>query len=81
MFLSTQKIYFFPPSPVEGGIAYYIKKCWQLLTLTAPAQLTPNRNSYQLSKAEIEFDVLVEMYAASRMHMYAEKMTFLVKGD
>ena len=28
------------------------------------AQLTPNQKSYQLSKQEIEFDLMEEMYAA-----------------
>ena len=53
----------------------------RLLTLTAMAQLTPNRKSYQLSKPEIEFHVMKEMYAALRMCTYAEKTTFLSKDD
>ena len=35
-----------------------------LLTLKATAQLTPNQKFYQLSKPEIEFHVMEEMYAA-----------------
>ena len=34
------------------------------ITFTATAKLTPNRKSYQLSKPEIEFDVMGETYAA-----------------
>ena len=48
---------------------------------TATAQLTPNRKTYQLSKAEIEFNVVEEMYVASRMRMSAEKTIFLGKDD
>ena len=40
-----------------------LQKCWWLLTFTATAKLTPNRKSYQLSKPEIEFDVMGETYA------------------
>ena len=57
------------------------KKCLWLLTLTATAQLTLNRKSYQLSKPEKEFHVMEDMYAASPMRMSAEKMTFLGKDD
>ena len=64
-----------------GCIIFYLKKCLWLLHLTATAQLTPNRKSYQLSKPEKEFHVMEEMYAASRMCMCAEKMTFLGKDD
>ena len=53
----------------------------QLLTLTATAQLTPNRKSYQLSKPEKEFHVIEEMYAALRMHMCAEKKIYLGKDE
>ena len=42
-------------------------KCRCLHTLTVTAQLTPNKKSYQLYKAEIEFNVMKEMYAASCM--------------
>ena len=56
-------------------------KFLRLLTLTATAQLTPNRKSYLLSKQEKEFQVMEEMYAASRMRMSAEKTTFLGKED
>ena len=55
------------------------KKCLRLLTLTATAQLTQNRKSYQLSKPEIEFHFMEEMYVASRMRMCAERSTFLGK--
>ena len=41
----------------------HLKKCLRLLTLTATAQLTVNRKSYQLSEPEIEFHVMEEMYA------------------
>ena len=40
------------------------KKCLRLLTLTTTVQLTLNRKSYQLSKPEIEFHMMEEMYAA-----------------
>ena len=50
-------------------------------TLTATAQLTPNWKSYQLSKPEIEFHVMEEMYAALFMCTCAEKTTFLGKDD
>ena len=60
---------------------YYLKKILRLLTLTATAQLTPNRKSYQLSKPEKEFYVMEEIDAASRMRMCAEKTTFLGKDD
>ena len=62
--------------PLVGCIIYYLKKCWRLHTLTVIAQLTPNKKSYQLYKAEIEFNVMEEMYAASCMRMCAEKTTF-----
>ena len=52
------------------------KKCWWLLALTVTAQLTWHRKCYQLSKPEIEFDVMEEMYVASCMHTCAEKLTF-----
>ena len=51
------------------------------LTLTATTQLTPNRKSYQLSKPEIEFHMIEEMYAALHMYTCAEKMTFVDKYD
>ena len=51
----------------------------RLVTLTATAQLTPNQKSYQLYKPEKEFLVMEEMYAASCMHMCAEKTTFVGK--
>ena len=57
------------------------KKCLRLLTLTDTAQLTLNRKSYQLSKPEIEFHVMEEMYAALRKCACAEKTTFLGKDD
>ena len=57
------------------------KKYLRLLTLTATAQLTPNRKSYQLSKPEIEFHMMEEMYAALHMCMCSEKTTFLGKED
>ena len=60
---------------------YCLKKYFRLLTLTATAQLTLNRKSYQLSKPEIEFHVMKEMYAALRMCACAEKTTFLGKDD
>ena len=58
-----------------------LKKYLLLLTLTATAQLTPNRKSFQLSNPEIEFHVMEEIYAALRMCTCAEKMTFLGKED
>ena len=60
---------------------YYLKKYFRLLTLTTRAQLTVNRKSYQLSKPEIEFHVMEEMYAALRMCACAETTTFLGKDD
>ena len=57
------------------------EKCLWLLTLTATAQLTQNQKSYKQLKPEKEFHVMEEMYAASRMHMCAEKTTFLGKDD
>ena len=58
---------------------YYIiwkKEKLPLLTLTATAQLTLNRKSYQLSQPEIQFYVMEEMYPALRMCTCAEKTTF-----
>ena len=57
------------------------KKGWRLLTLTATAQLTLRKKSYQLYKAEIDFDVMEEMYASSCMRMCAETTTFLGKDN
>ena len=57
------------------------KKCLQLLTMTATAQLTPNRNFYPLSQLEIEFHVIEEMYATLCMCMCAEKTAFLGKDN
>ena len=67
--------------PSIGCIVYYLKKCLRLLTLTVPAQLTQNWKSCQLSKPDIEFHVMEEMYAALCMCMCAEKTTFLGKDD
>ena len=39
-------------------------------------QLTPNRKSYQLSKPEIEFHMMEEMYVALCMCTCAEKTVF-----
>ena len=50
------------------------KTCLRLLTLTAMVQLTPNRKSYQLSKSELEFQLMEEIYAALCMYIWAEKM-------
>ena len=52
-----------------------------LLTLIATAQLTPKRKSYQLSKPEIEFHMMEEMYAALCMCMHAEKTTVFGKDN
>ena len=49
--------------------------------MTAIAQLTPKRKSYQLSKPEIEFHMMEEMYAALCMCMCAEKTTVFGKDD
>ena len=43
--------------------------------------MTPNQKSYQLSKLEIEFHVMEEMYAALRLCTCEEKTTFLGKDD
>ena len=45
------------------------------------AQLTLNRKSYQLSKPEIEFHMMEEMYAALCMCTCAEKTTVFGKDD
>ena len=64
------------------GLPYITwKKYLQLLTLTATAQLNPNRKSYQLSKPEIEFHMMEDMYAALPMCTFAEKTTFFGKDD
>ena len=44
------------------------------------AQLTPKPKSYQMSKQEIEFDIMEEMYAAGHLSPWAEKTTFLGKN-
>ena len=68
--------------PLIGCTVYHLKKNHlQLLALTATAQLTLNRKSYQLSKPEIEFHMMEEMYAALCMCGCAEKTTFLGKDD
>ena len=41
----------------------------------------PNRKSYQLSKPEIEFHGMDEMYAALCMCAFAKKTTFVGKDD
>ena len=48
-----------------------------LAMLTATPQLTPNQKSYQLSKPEIEFHMMEEMYAALCMCTCAEKTTLV----
>ena len=53
----------------------------QPLTLSAIAQLTLNRKTYQLSKPEIENHVMEEIYVALRMCTCAEKTTSLGKDD
>ena len=65
------------------GLQYITwKKYLRLLTLTATAQLAPNQKHYhQLSKQEIEFHVIEEMYAALYMSTCAKKTTFLGKDD
>ena len=60
---------------------YYLKKKLRLLTLKATAQLTQNRKSYQLSKPEIEFHMMEEMYATLGMCACAKKTTFVGKDD
>ena len=47
------------------------KNCWWLLTLTGTTKLTQNQK--KLSKPEIEFDMMKEMYAAlgiGHAHMF-----------
>ena len=56
-----------------------LSECPTELTLAATAQLTSNQKSYQLSKPEIEFHLIEEMYVALRMCTCAEKTTFLGK--
>ena len=58
-----------------------MKKIFRLLTLTATAELTPNRKSYQVSEPEIQFHMMEEMYGALRMYTCAEKTKFLDKDD
>ena len=53
----------------------------KIMFMTATAQLTRNLKSYQLSKPEIEFHVMEEMYVALCICMCAEKTTFLGKVD
>ena len=70
---------------VSDADTFLPKKIWEKkskspLDLTATAQLTPNRKSYQLSKPEIEFHVMEEMYAALCMCACAKK-TFVGKDD
>ena len=68
--------------PSIGCTVYYLKKKrLRLLTLTATARLTLNRKSYQLSKPEIEFHMMEEMYAALCMCTCAEKTTVFGKDD
>ena len=40
------------------------------------SETDPNQKYYQLSKLEIEFAVMKEMYAALGMHTCSEKTTF-----
>ena len=49
--------------------------------MTTAAQLTPKRKSYQLSKPEIEFHMMQEIYAALRMYTCAEQTIHLGKDD
>ena len=60
---------------IEGCIITTWKRYWQLLNLTATAQLTLNQKSYELSEPEIKF----EMYTALCMLMCEEKTTSLSK--
>ena len=57
----------------DRATLYYLnKKHLRLLILTVKAQLTANRKSYQLSKPEIEFHVMEEIYAVltiTHVHM------------
>ena len=57
------------------------KQCWKLLTLTVTAQMTPSQKSYRLSKPEIVFHMMEEMYAALCMCTCAEKTTVFGKYD
>ena len=68
--------------PLIGCIVYYLKKIFTTPNLDSrTAQLTPNRKSYQLSKPEIGFHVMKEMYTALRMCACAKKTRFLGKDD
>ena len=49
--------------------------------MTATAQLTSSRKSYQLSKPEIEFQGMEEIYAALCMCTCVEKTTVFGKDD
>ena len=55
---------------IVGGIIYYLQK----MLMTPPKPEMPS--AVQLSKPEIEFDVMKEMYAALGMHTCSEKTTF-----
>ena len=66
---------------INTTIAFQADEMNNRLPTLATAQLTPNQKFYQLSKPEIEFHVMKEMYAALRMCTYAEKTTFLSKDD
>ena len=57
-----------------GGISYYLKK--MLMTPCLDCHSTTDLTPTMLSKPEIEFDVMEEMYVASCMHTCAEKTTF-----
>ena len=48
--------------------------------LIGTAQLTPNQKCYPLSKAEIEFNMMKEMYAALNMRTCSEKTTVKIKN-
>ena len=51
------------------------------LNLDSHSTTDPNRKSYQLSKPEIEFHVMDEMYVALCMCAYAKKTTFVGEDD
>ena len=64
-----------------GCVVYYLKKMFMTPHLGSQSTTDQNGKSYQLSKPEIEFNMMEKMYAALRLCTYAEKTTFLCKDD
>ena len=66
---------------IEGCIVYYLKNFLTTPHLDSHSGTDPKLEIYQLSKPEIEFCEMEEMYAALHMCTCAEKTTFLDKDD